>query len=58
MSPRPAVPDLAARRDRRAWLAAARHLEARGLPPCVPCSLVPWLHRCGVRSAWCQERAT
>jgi hypothetical protein len=53
----PAVVDLTVWRERRAWLAAARHLDALGLPPCVPCELVAWLHRHGVRSAWCQERA-
>lgn len=43
-------------RERAAWLAAAEHLNARGLTPCVPCELVGWLRRHGV-PAWCQERA-
>jgi hypothetical protein len=48
-----AVADLTMWRERRAWLAAAQHLDGRGLPPCVPCQLVAWLRRQGVRSAWC-----
>jgi hypothetical protein len=51
------VTSLAAWRERRAWLAAAQHLDARGLPPCVPCELVGWLRRHGI-PAWCQERTS
>jgi hypothetical protein len=40
-------------RERWSWLHAARHLEQAGLPPCVPCGLVGWLHRHGIDSAWC-----
>jgi hypothetical protein len=51
------VDELAAWRERRAWLAAAQHLDARGLPPCVPCELVGWLRGYGI-PAWCQDRAS
>jgi hypothetical protein len=49
----PRVVDLAAWRERRTWLATAAHLESRGLPPCVPYSLVAWLRAQGIRTAWC-----
>lgn len=51
----PQIADLRVWRERRVWLAAAEYLDSRGLPPCVPCELVAWLHRRGVRSAWCQQ---
>lgn len=46
------VADLRTFRERQAWLAAAQYLDARGLPPCVPCSVLTWVRR-RVPSAWC-----
>ena len=51
------VVDLAAWRERAAWEAAVRHLNARGLPAVVPASLVPRLRRLGLEVWPAGERA-
>jgi len=40
--------DLAVWRERRAWLAAARHLNAAGYAAAVPADLAPYLGRRGL----------
>jgi hypothetical protein len=44
----PPVADLAAWRDRAAWLAAAEYLSGRGLPAVLPAELVPMARRRGL----------
>ncbi len=51
------VIDLTVWRERAAWEAAVRHLNARGLPAAVPAALVPLLRRRGLDVWPAEERA-
>ena len=52
----PGIDKVTACREVRPWQRAVEHLNARGLPACVPCELLAALRRRGL-VVWCQERA-